>query len=96
MVQVVTAYAVFIHGDVMKYAVIENDKVINVVVSDPDFAQMQQWIATSDRVEVGWDYIDGQFIDNRPVIEPQAVIAPTKEQLLAQLQALQAQIEALE
>jgi hypothetical protein len=31
-----------------------------------------------------------------PVLEPETTPAPTKEQLLAQLQALQAQIQALE
>jgi hypothetical protein len=40
--------------------------------------------------------MNGQFVDNRPVPEVVAAPAPTKEQLLAQLQALQAQIQALE
>ena len=78
------------------FAVIENQKVINTVVSESDYANAQGWVLLSDNAGIGWDYIDGQFVDNRPVIQPQAVIAPTKEQLLAQLQALQAQIEALE
>ena len=80
----------------MNYAVIENGKVVNIVVAEAEYAAEHGFIELTDSAGINWDYIDGQFVDNRPVTEPQAVIAPTKEQLLAQLQALQAQIEALE
>lgn len=82
-------------GENMKYAIIENSKVVNLVVSDADYAAQQQWVAATDKVEIGWDYVDGQFVDNRPVPEIVPVIPPTKEQLLAQLQAIQQQIESL-
>lgn len=75
------------------YAIIENGKVVNLVVAEADYAATQGWVACPDG-GVGWDYINGQFVDNRPapaVVAP----APTKEELLAQLQALQAQINAL-
>jgi hypothetical protein len=42
------------------------------------------------------NYINRQFVDNRPQPEVVAPIAPTKEQLLAQLNAIAAQIQALE
>lgn len=78
------------------YAQIENGKVVNTMVSDDDFAAQQGWVLC----EVGgidWDYVNGQFVDNRPkpAIEA-APPAPTKEQLLAQLNAIAAQIQALE
>lgn len=46
---------------------------------------------------LGWIYSDGQFIAIEPEEEPAVVTAstPTKEELLAQLQAIQAQIQAL-
>lgn len=82
-----------------KYAHIENGKVVNTVIADEEFAAIQGWILIPDGVLAGidWDYVDGQFIDNRvkPEIPPEAS-APTKEQLMAQLTALSAQIQALE
>jgi hypothetical protein len=44
---------------------------------------------------IGWDYADGQFI-KPPAPEPEPAPAPTKEQLMAELAALTAKIQALE
>lgn len=80
-----------------KYAVIENGKVINTVLADADVAAERGWLLCSDEAGIGWDYINGQFVDNRPKPPaPQPAPAPTKEELLAQLQALQQQIQSLE
>lgn len=80
------------------YAQIENGKVVNVVVSDPLHAAEQSLVVIPEGsgAGIGWSYVNGQFVDNRPVLAPEIAPAPTKEQLLAQLQALQAQIQALE
>lgn len=79
------------------YAVIENGMVINTVVAEVDYAAEQGWVAMPDGVEIGWSYVDNGFIDNRPKPEPApAPLPPTKAELLAQLQALQAQITGLE
>lgn len=77
------------------YAIIENGKVVNTVVAEADYAATQGWIELTNG-GIGWDYIDGQFVDNRPVPEAVTPPAPTKEQLMAQLAALSAQIQALE
>jgi hypothetical protein len=77
------------------YAIIENGKVVNTVVAEADYATTQGWVVLTNG-GVDWDYIDGQFIDNRPIPEVVVPPAPTKEQLLAQLNALSAQIQALE
>lgn len=76
------------------YAVIENGKVVNLVVSDADFAAEQGWVLADEGVDIGWDYNDN-FVDNRPkpIIVEQP--APTKEQLLLQLQELTTQIQSL-
>ena len=79
------------------YAIIENGKVVNAVVAEDDYAKEQGWILLPEDAGVDWDYINGQFIDNRP--KPPEIIAPaqpSKEQLLAELQALTAKIQALE
>jgi hypothetical protein len=78
-----------------KFAIIENGKVINLVIAEADYAAEQGWVAMSDEAGIDWDYVNGQFVDNRPVPEVVIPPAPTKEELLAQLQAIQAQIQSL-
>ena len=78
------------------FAIIENGKVVNAVIAEADYAAEQGWVALTDNAGMDWDYINGQFVDNRPVHEVVIPPAPTKEQLLAQLNALSAQIQALE
>jgi hypothetical protein len=77
------------------FAVIQDGKVVNTVVADTAYAAEQGWVELTGVVCIGWDYVDGQFVDNRPVPEVVAPPAPTKEELLAQLNALSAQIQAL-
>ena len=53
------------------YAIIENEIVINIALSDEPLAE--NWIA-SEEAAIGWTYIDGQF---SPPPEP----TPTQEEL---------------
>jgi hypothetical protein len=81
------------------FAIIENGKIVNAVVAEADYAAEQGWVALPDAVSIGWDYINGQFVDNRPVAPaPEPAPAPplTKEQLMAELAALTSKIQALE
>lgn len=50
----------------MKYAVIENQIVINIALADPEYAQSQGWVAATDDVSTGWGYIDGKFVPPPP------------------------------
>jgi hypothetical protein len=77
------------------YAIIENGKVINTVVAEADYAATQGWVSLPEGAGINWDYVNEQFVDNRPVPEVVTPPAPTKEQLMAQLQALTQQINAL-
>jgi hypothetical protein len=85
---------------VNNYAIIKDGIVVNAAVAEADFAAKQGWVLLPERAGVGWSYVNGQFVDNRPpmpeYVEPTAPAAPTKEQLMAQLVALSAQIQALE
>jgi hypothetical protein len=53
----------------MIYAIVIDNKVTNVVLWDGE----SNWEHEGDAVEltdnagIGWDYIDGKFLDNRPV-----------------------------
>jgi hypothetical protein len=77
-----------------RYAIIENDTVVNVVVADAEFASQNGWIECP-QAGPGWKYIGGQFVEPEPVvIEPPPT--PTKEQLMAELAALTAKINAME
>lgn len=77
------------------FAIIENGKVVNVVVAEPDYAAQQGWISLPTDVGIDWDYVDGQFVDNRPIPVMVAPPALTRDELLAQLNELSAQIQAL-
>lgn len=79
----------------MKAHIITDGKVSNTIIVDSlDFMPN---LVEATAGSIGWDYIDGQFVNNLPVaVEPEPTPAPTKEQLLAQLNVLSAQIQALE
>ena len=77
------------------FAVIENEKVINIVVAENEYAINQGWVALPDGAGIDWDYVNGQFVDNRPVPEIITTTEPTKEQLMAELAALTLKIQAL-
>lgn len=81
---------------VKNYAIIKDGIVVNAAASEEDFAAEQGWVLLPERAGVGWSYIDGQFVDNRPPI-PEYVepTAPTIEELLAEVAALTARIESL-
>lgn len=79
------------------FAVVSNNKVVNIVVAESDYATTQGWVSAPNSVCIGFDYINNQFIDNRPpVVEPTLAPEATKAELLAQLQALSDRIDALE
>jgi len=79
----------------MRYAIIENGVVVNVAVADAEFAAAQGWVSCPDTVQIR-DTYDGQtFTPAPPAPPPPELPKPTKEELLAKLQELQAQISAL-
>lgn len=74
----------------MRYAIIKDNIVANVVVADEDYAAKQGWVVC-EHAGPGWKYIDNVFIEPE-YIEQQTIIKPSKEELLAQLQIIQQQI----
>lgn len=79
----------------MQAHIIKGGVVVNTIVVDSlDF--MSGLVEAPAGTGIGWSYINGQFVDNRPQPEVVAPPAPTKEQLMAELAALTAKIQALE
>jgi hypothetical protein len=76
-----------------RYAIIENGVVVNVVVADAEIASANGWI-DCPVAGPGWTYANNVFTAS-VVVEPVAPPEPTKEELLAELQALTAKINAL-
>jgi hypothetical protein len=77
----------------MQAHIIENGVVVNTIVVDSlDF--MPNLVEATEG-GIGWSYVNGQFVDNRPKPEVVMPPAPTKEELMAQLDAIAAQIQAL-
>jgi hypothetical protein len=84
----------------MKWAYNNNGVLYDVVMTHPSilFPQgyAEQFIEVPDEAVNGW-FWDGENVSEPSAPEPiPAPPPPTKEELLAQLQALQAQIIALE
>lgn len=78
----------------MRAHVIKDGVVVNTIeVASLDF--MPGLVEATDG-HIGWSYADGVFEDKRP--KPEVVVepTPTKEQLMAELAALTAKIQALE
>lgn len=71
-----------------KYAIIEDGIIINVVISEPDYAEHQNWIKiTNTEVGIGWSYIDNQFVRPEPIPQmPEEIKAINKQQAEALLQ----------
>jgi hypothetical protein len=55
-----------------RYAIIENQLVVNVIVAEQEFidAHYPDAVLTNDAVCVGWNYVDNQFILPAPIEQP--------------------------
>jgi hypothetical protein len=62
-----------------RYAIIENSLVVNVAVSDLEFAKLQGWVLISDEVGINWNYIKGVFTP--PELPPEPVELTPQEKL---------------
>jgi uncharacterized membrane protein len=54
----------------MNYAHIKDNKIINVIVWDgeSELSYSNELVLLTNNAGIDWDYIDGEFIDNRPEI----------------------------
>ena len=63
----------------MKYAIIENNKIVNIGVSNEALAS--NWILLKGDFGIGDEYIDGKFIKFIPPIEVPQTITPLQSKL---------------
>ena len=78
----------------MRAHVIENGIVVNTIIVE-SLSILPNLVSAENGGDIGWRYDGNSYVAPDPVaIEPAP--APTKEQLMAQIAALSAQIQALE
>lgn len=68
----------------MRYAVIEDSIVKNIIIADADFAAANGFIKAPDEISIGWVYVDGDFNPPEPDFDAQwAAIRAKRNDLLA-------------
>ncbi len=79
-------------GKIMRYAVIENQKVVNIVEADPEFAATQGWVECPSNVSFGWTFNgSGEMLPPVPNLEELAsLIRSERDSLLAETDWTQA------
>ena len=69
------------------YAIVEQTKIVNTVVSDAEFAQAEGWILLPDGFGIGDFYIDGQFVKApQPQPTPEEIQSQNKQEAQSLLQ----------
>jgi len=79
----------------MKYAIVENGVVTNIVVSDdPELAEDRGWIEAEGGVSIGWTYSNGQFEEVEPQQPVPVEVTPMRAKLALYAAGLYSQVEA--
>jgi hypothetical protein len=69
----------------MKYAIIENNKVVNIAVATPEYAAQQGWVELPQGVGIGWSFDGGTPIPPPRDIEAEwAAVRAKRNELLAE------------
>ncbi|CAB4183547.1 hypothetical protein UFOVP1464_26 [uncultured Caudovirales phage] len=89
-------------SNLIRHNILKNNVVVNVIEYEtiqtgcPEGLEDVIAIASDDG-NIGWVYADGVFTNPNPpvVVDIPAILPPTPDELMAQLNAIQAQIAAL-
>lgn len=69
----------------MDYAIIQDNKVINIAVAEPDYAAEQGWVLLEGGAGIGWQYVDGEFLPPPRDIEAEwEAVRKQRDQLLTE------------
>ena len=90
-------------SNLIRHAILKDNVVVNAIEYEtiqtgcPDGLENVIAIA-SEEGQIGWVYADGVFTNPNPpvIVDIPALLPPTPEELMAQLNAIQAQIAALQ
>ena len=90
-------------SNLIRHAILKDNVVVNVIEYEaiqtgcPEGLEDVIAIASDDG-NIGWVYADGVFTNPNPpvIVDIPALLPPTPEELMAQLNAIQAQIAALQ
>lgn len=79
-----------------RYAIIENGRVANIAVAEPDYAAARGWLELPHGVGPGWLY-DGQTFSSppEPTVPVPASITPRQCRLILSAQGLLSDVEAM-
>jgi len=72
----------------------ENNRICQIEQTEFPVALPLFWIDCPNYITTEWTYADGTFVEPS-ISKPNVIAEPTKNELLAELQALSAKIEAL-
>ena len=64
----------------MRYAVIKDGICTNIVVSDPQFAEIMGWVLLPEGFNIGDGYENGAFFRVFPVVSNENAISSTQEE----------------
>jgi len=53
----------------MGYAEVKDQTIINLVVSDPEYAALRGWVEVADSVGMGWVFQNGEWVNPNPLID---------------------------
>lgn len=79
----------------MRAHIIENGIVVNTIIVE-SLSDLPNLVSAENGGGIGWQYDGNSYVAPDPLPAPAPAPAPTKEQLMAQIAALSAQIQALE
>jgi hypothetical protein len=79
----------------MRAHVIENGIVVNTIIVE-SLSVLPNLVSAENGGDIGWRYDGTSYVAPDPLPAPTPAPAPTKEQLMAELAALTAKIQALE
>jgi len=79
----------------MRAHVIENGIVVNTIIVG-SLSVLPNLVSAENGGDIGWRYDGASYVEPDPLPAPTPPPAPTKEELMAELAALTAKIQALE
>jgi hypothetical protein len=90
-------------SNLIRHVILKDNVVVNVIKYETLQAGCPEGLEdviaiASEEGQIGWVYADGLFTNPNPpvIVDIPALLPPTREELMAKLNAIQVQIAALE